>query len=160
MDINNLKDLDARVRCHCIYQVITFINFHTHFIQDDDEFASMRKKVREKHKMEALEWLKDRCWRLLMVANKRKLTPCERLDLYSMEDEIKSTVAEFQQAGVNYFKCFMANETFCVSMPSLMGKESLDDSRVTSQMWKIKSQSERDLLSSSKVRRRASVCDI
>lgn len=151
-------DLHARTRCHCIYQILTFINFHIHFIHDDEkEFETIRKHVREKQQLREMEELKCYCWKLLKIANLRVLDKTELAEISTLEEQITEIVHEFQLINNNYLKCLLTNETFCVSLPSLVGTHSLDDDLVVRQRASIlKSKSEKDVL---KPKRRASVCD-
>lgn len=156
--MNANRDLHARTRCHCVYQILTFINFHIHFIYDEGmPIESIRKHVREKHQLQVMDQLKCRCWDLLKIANRRKLLEHELEEVSVLERRIGSIVHDFQLENNNYLKCLMTNETFCVSLPSLMGKHSLDHDLIERSREKIlKSRSERNLL---RPRRRASMCD-
>lgn len=153
--IDRGKDLLARTRLHCLHQMLTFVHFHAHYLHDG-VFHTMRDRQRTGAYMTELEMLRKTCWALLMQADKRELTLCEQNALITLRKRVYEIIQDFHLSTDNYFKCLLTNDAYCMSLPSLFGSKSLDDSLIRPHISKVRSFSETNLM---KPKRRASLCD-
>jgi hypothetical protein len=125
------KDLNSRIRCHCVHQIITFIQFHVHLYSDGGhEFVSVRDFNQKARLVHLLQRVRDDSYRLLHVANKRVLDLEELLSLNALEKEIEDIIYDFQLNNCHFKKMMQSNEHFCMSLPSLYAAKSMDDTLV------------------------------
>jgi hypothetical protein len=124
------KDIQSRVRCHCVHQIITFIRFHVHLYAGQSDFETVRDFYHRKALGATLDLLLEQCWRLLQIANRRQLKLSELISLTQLEAHVEEVIYNFRLGNAQFSRVASADEHFCMSLPPLYEAGSLDDTMV------------------------------